>query len=64
MLVTALNPYIGYEKGAEIAKHAHKNNLTLKESALSLGFLTEQEYDSYIKPEKMIHPTVYKKPKL
>lgn len=41
MLVTALNPYIGYEKAAAIAKNAHKKGLTLKESALSLGHLTE-----------------------
>lgn len=56
MLVTALNPYIGYEKAATIAKHAHKNNLSLKEAALQLGILTEAEFDQYVKPEDMVHP--------
>jgi fumarate hydratase class II len=45
MLVTALNPYIGYDKAAAIAKHAHKKGLTLKQSALELGHLTEQQFD-------------------
>ena len=53
MTVTALNPYIGYEKSAEIAKKAHKEGLTLKESALMLGYLTEDEFDKIIQPEKM-----------
>ncbi|WP_077617994.1 class II fumarate hydratase [Bacillus sinesaloumensis] len=56
MLVTALNPYIGYEKAATIAKHAHKNNLSLKEAALLLGILTEAEFERYVKPEDMVHP--------
>jgi fumarate hydratase class II len=55
MLVTALNPYTGYEKAALIAKYAHKNNLTLKESAIKNG-LTEEQFNQYIKPEKMISP--------
>jgi fumarate hydratase class II len=58
MLVTALNPYIGYEKAAQIAKTAHKNGTTLKQEALNLGILTESEFDSYVKPENMIHPTL------
>lgn len=58
MLVTALNPYIGYEKAALIAKTAHKNGTTLKQEALNLGILTESEFDSYVKPENMIHPTL------
>jgi fumarate hydratase class II len=53
MLVTALNPYIGYEKAALIAKTAHKNCTTLKEEAVNLGILTEEEFDSYIKPKEM-----------
>ena len=56
MLVTALNPYIGYDNAAKIAKHAHKNNLTLKQAALELGLLTEEEFDQYVRPEKMIGP--------
>lgn len=54
MLVTALNPYIGYENGAKIAKHAHKNNISLKEAALELKILTEEEFDKYMKPEEMV----------
>jgi len=54
MLVTALTPYIGYENGAKIAKLAHKENLSLKEACLRLGYLTEAEFDEYFKPEKMI----------
>ncbi|MCE4957646.1 class II fumarate hydratase [Macrococcoides caseolyticum] len=56
MLVTALNPHIGYEKAAHIAKTAHKEGLTLKASALQSGFLTEEQFDAWIKPEDMIHP--------
>lgn len=56
MLVTALNPYIGYEKAALIAKTAHKNGTTLKEEAINLGILTEEEFDKYVKPEEMIRP--------
>ncbi|GGB01989.1 class II fumarate hydratase [Macrococcus hajekii] len=56
MLVTALNPHIGYEKAAHIAKTAHKEGLTLKESALQSGYLTEEEFNEWIKPEEMIHP--------
>ncbi len=58
MLVTALNPYIGYEKAALIAKTAHKNGTTLKQEALNLGILSEQEFDSYVKPEDMIKPSL------
>lgn len=56
MLVTALNPHIGYEKSAAIAKNAHKNGLTLKQSAIDSGYLTEEQFDEWIKPEEMIHP--------
>ncbi|RFB18876.1 class II fumarate hydratase [Bacillus sp. HNG] len=56
MLVTALNPYIGYEKAAAIAKHAHKHGTTLKDAALQLGFLTEEQFDQYVQPEDMVHP--------
>lgn len=56
MLVTALNPYIGYEKAANIAKQAHKEGLTLKESAVRSGYLTAEQFDSYVRPEDMVHP--------
>ncbi|PFG07208.1 class II fumarate hydratase [Bacillus sp. es.034] len=55
MLVTALNPHIGYEKAAEIAKKAHQNGSTLKEAALESGYLTEEQYDKWIDPAAMVH---------
>ncbi len=54
MLVTALNTKIGYENAAKIAKTAHKNGTTLKEEAVNLGFLTEDEFDEWVKPEDMV----------
>ncbi len=54
MLVTALNTHIGYDKAAEIAKKAHHEGLTLKASALALGYLTEAEFDSWVRPEEMV----------
>jgi fumarate hydratase, class II len=54
MLVTSLNTHIGYYKAAEIAKKAHAENLTLKESALELGYLTSEEFDKIVVPEKMV----------
>ncbi|NRD78335.1 class II fumarate hydratase [Bacillus sp. BRMEA1] len=54
MLVTALNPHIGYEKAAEIAKLAFKDNSTLKTAALKTGYLTEEQFEEWIKPEKMV----------
>ena len=54
MLVTALNTHIGYDKAAEIAKKAHKEGLTLKAAALALGYLTEAEFDSWVRPESMV----------
>ena len=54
MLVTALNPHIGYDKAAQIAKTAHKNGTTLKEEAVKLGYLTAEQFDQYVRPEKMI----------
>lgn len=53
MLVTALNQYIGYDNAAKIAKIAHQNNTSLKESAVKLGILTEQQFDQYVKPHEM-----------
>jgi len=54
MLVTALNTHIGYEKAAKIAKKAHQENLTLRESALELGFVTAEQFDEWIDPSKML----------
>ena len=56
MLVTALNPLIGYDKAAQVAKKAHKERLTLKQSVLELGFLTEEQFDAAIVPADMTHP--------
>ena len=56
MLVTALNPHIGYENAAKIAKTAHKNGTTLKEEAVNLGLLSAEEFDKYVVPENMISP--------
>ncbi|HLR75649.1 MAG TPA: class II fumarate hydratase [Virgibacillus sp.] len=56
MLVTALNPHIGYENAAKIAKTAYENNATLKETAVKLGLLTEEEFDKYVKPKEMTQP--------
>ena len=55
MLVTALNPVIGYDKAAQIAKKAYKENKTLKEAALELGFLSEEEFDKAVDPSKMVN---------
>merc|ERR1712083_772039 len=54
MLVTALNPHIGYEKAAKIAKNAEKKDSTLKESALELGYLTAEEFDKWVVPSNML----------
>jgi len=56
MLVTALNPYIGYENAAKIAKTAHKNGSTLKQTAIDLGLLSADEFDKYVIPQDMISP--------
>lgn len=61
MLVTALNPHIGYDKAAKIAKNAHKKGLTLKQSALELGYLTEEQFAKWVKPEEMLGPEKLKK---
>ena len=56
MLVTALAPYIGYDKATIVAKTAHKNGTTLKVEAINLGFVKEEEFDKFVNPEKMIGP--------
>ena len=57
MLVTALNPHIGYDKAAATAKKAHKEGTTLKEAAMALGYLTEEEFDAWVRPETMVGPS-------
>jgi fumarate hydratase class II len=54
MLVTALNPYIGYDKAAQIAKKAYKEGITLKEAGIQLGYLTAEQFDEWVRPEKMV----------
>jgi fumarate hydratase class II len=56
MLVTALNPYIGYKNAAKIAKTAHANGSTLKEEAINLGLLSKEDFEKYVKPEEMTYP--------
>ena len=56
MLVTALAPHIGYEKAAKIAKTAHENGTTLKDEAVKLGYVTEEEFAKFVRPEEMISP--------
>ena len=56
MLVTALNPHIGYDKAAKVAKKAHAEGTSLKEAAIALGFLTAEEFDKFVRPEEMIGP--------
>ena len=60
MLVTALNPHIGYENAAKIAKKAHKDGTSLKEAGIALEILTSEQYDNWINPENMISPSTYK----
>jgi fumarate hydratase class II len=54
MLVTALNPHIGYENAAKIAKKAHKENKTLREAAVELGLLTSEQFDQWVIPANMV----------
>jgi fumarate hydratase, class II len=56
MLVTALNPHIGYDNAAKVAKKAHKEHTTLKEAAIALGLLTSEKFDAVVRPENMISP--------
>ena len=54
MLVTALNPHIGYDNAAKIAKTAHKTGKTLKATAVELGLVTAEQFDQWVRPEKMV----------
>jgi fumarate hydratase, class II len=56
MLVTALNPHIGYEKSAKISLTAYREDISLREAALKLGFLTAEQFDEWVRPEDMTHP--------
>ena len=56
MLVTALTPHIGYDKSAKIALKANREGLTLRAAALALGFVTEDQFDAWVRPEDMTHP--------
>lgn len=56
MLVTALNPHIGYDNAAKVAKKAYKENMTLKAAAVALGLLTQEKFDEIVRPEKMLGP--------
>ena len=56
MLVTALNPHIGYEKSAQISLKAYCEDLTLRDAALKLGFVTAEQFDEWVRPEDMTHP--------
>jgi fumarate hydratase class II len=54
MLVTALNPHIGYDKTAQIAQKAHAEGVTLREAALALGYVTAEEFERWVQPDKMV----------
>jgi fumarate hydratase class II len=56
MLVTALNPHVGYDNAAKIAKKAHADGTSLKQAALALGLLTEEQFDQWVRPETMLRP--------
>ena len=56
MLVTALNPHIGYDKAAQIAKKAHKEGTTLREAAIATGHVTAEQFDQWVRPEAMVGP--------
>jgi fumarate hydratase, class II len=60
MLVTCLNPVIGYDMASKVAKNAHKKGLSLKESAMELQALSSEEFDKCVRPELMINPKDYK----
>ena len=61
MLVTALNPHIGYDKAAKVAKKAYLENLSLREAIVELDYMSEEDFDKLVQPEKMIRPRKVKK---
>jgi len=56
MLITALNPHIGYDKASEVAKKAYQDQSTLREAIVELGYMSGQEFDLLVQPDKMIQP--------
>jgi fumarate hydratase class II len=56
MLVTALNPRLGYDRAVAVGRKALAENITLREAAVALGYLTAEEFDALVRPEEMIHP--------
>jgi fumarate hydratase class II len=56
MLVTALNPHIGYDSAAKVAKKAYAEGKSLREACVELGFLTAEQFDQFVRPEKMVRP--------
>jgi fumarate hydratase, class II len=54
MLVTALNPHIGYDKAAQIAKKAHREGISLRDAAIATGFVTAEQFDAWVRPENMV----------
>jgi fumarate hydratase class II len=56
MLVTALAPHIGYDKAAQVAKHAHAHALSLRDAAIALGHVTGDDFDRWVRPEAMVSP--------
>ena len=56
MLVTALNPHIGYDKASEVAKKAYQDQSTLREAIMELGYMSGEEFDRFVQPDKMIQP--------
>jgi fumarate hydratase class II len=60
MLVTCLNPKIGYDMASKVAKNAHRKGLTLKQSAMELQALSEEEFDALVRPELMVRPEEFK----
>jgi fumarate hydratase class II len=54
MLVTALNPHIGYDKAAQIARRAHREGTSLREAAIATGFVTAEQFDAWVRPERMV----------
>ena len=57
MLVTALNPHIGYDKAAEVAKKAYEDNSSLRDAIVGLGYMSGEDFDQLVQPEQMIRPT-------
>ena len=57
MLITALNSHIGYDKAAEVAKKAYTDNSSLRDAIITLGYMTGEDFDKFVKPEEMVTPS-------